>query len=166
MIPLRLCLLLMLLLRQTAAAPSLNQARQDVEIDYVNLVFKPGCHRQSEILESWDDAIKLLKSLDKVDFDKDWAAFEFFGPPRYNGMYFISCHQVYRIRNTVVHVTESSPDFYPVHNRARIQAVLDNAKTFAQGWAGIPASWKVTINVDCSVNPKVEIHERCKRKGV
>ncbi|GAW21131.1 hypothetical protein ANO14919_106480 [Xylariales sp. No.14919] len=64
-----------LYLSLAAALPS-NQARQDVGIQSVNLVFNADCKRQSEIEDAWDDAIKLMKSLPKVDFN-DVAAVDF-----------------------------------------------------------------------------------------
>ncbi len=75
-------LYLSLLLKQAAAIP-FNEARQDVGIQSVNLVFNSDCKRQSDIETAWDDAIKLVTNLRKVDFN-DVAAIEFFGPPALN----------------------------------------------------------------------------------
>lgn len=75
-------LYLSLLLKQATAIP-FNEARQDVGIQSVNLVFSGDCKRQSDIETAWNDAIKLVTSLPKVDFN-DVAAIEFFGPPALN----------------------------------------------------------------------------------
>ncbi|KAI8961588.1 hypothetical protein F5Y11DRAFT_366628 [Daldinia sp. FL1419] len=127
-------LYLSLLLKQAAALPS-NQARQDVDIQSVNLVFSDDCKRQSEIEAAWDDAIKLVTSLPKVDFN-DVAAVDFFGPPALN------------------------KDYQP-----KIQAVFDNAKTFGQGWKITPTPLKVRINVGCGSNVDRELDSRCHMKS-
>lgn len=79
-----LLLLVVLPLRHVAAVPSDPQIRQDVNIQSVELKFKPNCTRTTEIERAWDDAIKLLTSLEKVDFD-NWVAWDFFGPSAVNG---------------------------------------------------------------------------------
>ncbi|KAI1171749.1 hypothetical protein F4777DRAFT_593495 [Nemania sp. FL0916] len=120
-------------LQQAATHPS-NQARQDVGIQSVNLAFKDGCkgQRQRDIESAWDDAIKLVTSLPKVDFN-DVAAVDFFGPPASNKNY-----------------------------QSKIQAVFDSAKTFGQGWKITPTPFKVQINVGCGVDEKRELDARCK----
>ncbi|KAI0836758.1 hypothetical protein F5Y06DRAFT_305193 [Hypoxylon sp. FL0890] len=127
-------LYLSLLLEQAAALPS-NQARQDAGIQSVNLMFSGDCKRQSDIIAAWDDAIKLVTSLPKIDFN-DVAAIDFFGPPALNKDY-----------------------------QSKIQAVFDSAKTFGQGWKVTPAPWKVRINVGCGANVDRELDSRCKAKG-
>ncbi|KAI1374101.1 hypothetical protein F4677DRAFT_447748 [Hypoxylon crocopeplum] len=127
-------LYLSLLLKQTAALPS-SQARQDVDIQSVNLVFSGECKRQSDIESAWDDAIKLVTALPNVDFN-DVAAVDFFGPPALNKDY-----------------------------QSKIQAVFDNAKTFGQGWKITPTPLKVQINVGCGANVDRELDSRCKAKG-
>ncbi|KAI1409240.1 hypothetical protein F5Y13DRAFT_203653 [Hypoxylon sp. FL1857] len=127
-------LYLSLLLKQAAALPS-NQARQDVGIQSVDLVFSSDCHRQSDIEAAWDDAIKLVTTLPKIDFN-DVAAVDYFGPPALNKDY-----------------------------QSKIQAVFDNAKTFGQGWKITPTPFKVRINVGCGANVDRELDSRCKRRG-
>lgn len=73
---------LALLLEKAAAVP-LNEPRQDVGIQSVNLVFSSDCKRQSDIQTAWDDAIKLATNLPKIDFN-GVAAIEYFGPPALN----------------------------------------------------------------------------------
>ncbi|KAJ3553159.1 hypothetical protein NPX13_g10946 [Xylaria arbuscula] len=123
------------LLKQTAALPS-NQARQDVGIQSVNLVFNSQCARQKDITDAWDDAIKIVTGLPQVDFN-DGAAIDYFGAPGWNMDY-----------------------------RSKIQAVFDSAKTFGQGWKITPTPFKVQINVDCGADTTRELDERCKGKGV
>ncbi|KAI1358407.1 hypothetical protein F5Y08DRAFT_350892 [Xylaria arbuscula] len=123
------------LLKQTAALPS-NQARQDVGIQSVNLVFNSQCARQKDITDAWDDAIKIVTDLPQVDFN-DGAAIDYFGAPGWNMDY-----------------------------RSKIQAVFDSAKTFGQGWKITPTPFKVQINVDCGADTTRELDERCKGKGV
>ncbi|KAI8630070.1 hypothetical protein F5Y19DRAFT_70377 [Xylariaceae sp. FL1651] len=127
-------LYLFLLLKRAAALPS-NEARQDFGIQSVNLVFSSDCKRQRDIEAAWDDAIKLVTSLPKVDFN-DVAAVDFFGPPALNKDY-----------------------------QSKIQAVFDSAKTFGQGWKITPAPFKVQINVGCGANVDRELDSRCKAKG-
>ncbi|KAI1769817.1 hypothetical protein F4818DRAFT_450792 [Hypoxylon cercidicola] len=122
------------LLKQAAALPS-NEARQDVDIQSVNLVFSGDCQRQSDIESAWDDAIKLVTTLPKIDFN-DVAAVDFFGPPALNKDY-----------------------------QSKIQAVFDNAKTFGQGWKITPTPLKVRVNVGCGANVDREMDSRCKAKG-
>ncbi|KAI1124880.1 hypothetical protein F5Y10DRAFT_284663 [Nemania abortiva] len=127
-------LYLSLLLKQAAALPS-NEARQDAGIQSVNLVFSGDCKRQSDIQAAWDDAIKLVTTLPKVDFN-DVAAVDYFGPPALNKDY-----------------------------QSKIQAVFDSAKTFGQGWKITPTPFKVQINVGCGANADRELDSRCKAKG-
>ncbi|KAI1115450.1 hypothetical protein F5Y14DRAFT_129786 [Nemania sp. NC0429] len=124
-------LLVFMLLNQAAGLPS-HQARQDVGIQSVNLKFKDQCKRRSEIEAAWDDAIKLLTSLPKVDFN-DVAAIDYFGPPALNKKY-----------------------------QSGIQKVFDNAKTFGQGWKITPTPFKVVVNVDCGENTERELDSHCK----
>ncbi|KAI2463235.1 hypothetical protein F4781DRAFT_417305 [Annulohypoxylon bovei var. microspora] len=112
-----------------------NEARQDVDIQSVNLVFSGDCQRQSDIESAWDDAIKLVTTLPKIEFN-DVAAVDFFGPPALNKDY-----------------------------QSKIQAVFDNAKTFGQGWKITPTPLKVQVNVGCGANADRELDSRCKGKG-
>lgn len=75
-------LLLSLLLRQATAVPSI-EARQEVEIESVNLRYKSQCKRTSEISNAWDDAIRLATTLPKINWNEA-AAVDFFGPPALN----------------------------------------------------------------------------------
>jgi len=75
-------LYLPLLLKHATAIPS-NQPRQDVGVQSVNLVFNANCHRESEIMAAWDDAIRLVTTLPKINFNEA-AAIDFFGPPALN----------------------------------------------------------------------------------
>ncbi|KAI0470671.1 hypothetical protein GGR56DRAFT_659966 [Xylariaceae sp. FL0804] len=127
--------LLYLSLLKTAAALPSNQARQDAGTQSVNLAFSSECKRHSDIEKAWDDAINLVTSLPKVDFN-DVAAIDFFGPPALNKKY-----------------------------QSKIRAVFDSAKTFGQGWKITPAPLKVKINVGCGGDPKRELDERCSKKG-
>ncbi|RYC60547.1 hypothetical protein CHU98_g5675 [Xylaria longipes] len=102
---------------------------------YTNRVFSGDCKRQSDIEAAWGDAIKLVISLPKVDFN-DVAVVDFFGPPALNKDY-----------------------------QSKIQAVFDSAKTFGQGWKITPTPFKVQINVGCGANIDRELDSRCKAKG-
>ncbi|KAL5321064.1 hypothetical protein ACEPPN_011874 [Leptodophora sp. 'Broadleaf-Isolate-01'] len=123
-------LLLSLLLRQATAVPSI-EARQEVEIESVNLRYKSQCKRTSEISNAWDDAIRLATTLPKINWNEA-AAVDFFGPPALNKNY-----------------------------QSKIQKVFDNAKTFGQGWKITPTPFKVLINVDCGSNPDSELDKTC-----
>jgi hypothetical protein len=70
------------LLKQAVAIP-FNEARQDADVQSVNLVFNSDCDRNVQIETAWDDAIKLVTNLPKVDFS-DAAAIDFFGPSALN----------------------------------------------------------------------------------
>lgn len=144
------------LLKHAVAIPSI-QARQDVGIQSVNLVFNSDCNRQSDIQTAWDDAIRLVTNLPKVDFN-DVAAIEFFGPPALNSKQ-ISLSQI------SVQIIVSSTDFCVEDYQSNIQAVFDSAKTFGQGWRITPTPLKVQINVGCGANADREMDSRCKAKG-
>ncbi|KAI0197508.1 hypothetical protein F4808DRAFT_473847 [Astrocystis sublimbata] len=119
------------LLTQVAAFPP-HQTRDDVGIQSVNLVFKDQCKNHEPIEKAWDDAIRLLTTLPKVDFH-DVVAIEFFGSPWRNTKY-----------------------------QSKIQAVFDSAKTFGQGWKITPTlSFEVRINVNCAPDNTKETDLRC-----
>ncbi|KAH6692690.1 hypothetical protein F5X68DRAFT_201409 [Plectosphaerella plurivora] len=124
----------LLFLRQAAAVPSTVPPPSDVGIQSVNLVFKPGCNRHDEIQRAWDDAIKIVSTVRKIDYNSG-SAFHYLGPPIWNRNY-----------------------------TSNIQAIFDNTKTFGQGWKIVPAPWKVAVNIDCNADPASteEVDVRCK----
>lgn len=104
------------------AAPSISffdrhVRRADVSTNTVRLEFQ-GCdaRQRQRITDAWDDAIKLAKGVSKIDFTKDPAAIDFFGPPGLNKA-----------------------------RQSNIQDVFNNIKTFSRGQPGRPSRWRMNI---------------------
>lgn len=71
------------------ALGALLPRQDDIGVEWVNLQFSDDCQksgRTGEIMKSWDDALRLLYTVPKIDF-YDTAAIQFFGPPKRNRMF-------------------------------------------------------------------------------